>query len=122
MGLVDIIDRSGVRGADRRRSARAAVRLRVRCRRVGGTGPSTAQAVEATDLSRGGISVDAPTWVRRDDVLDVDMGDLAVRGVVVGVSNGPSPGARQAHIAFTGITPNILRQLDLLTGVSFPPG
>lgn len=111
MNLTSILGR---RRGERRRHPRVTVSMRVCCRRVDGERRG-GQSVRALDLSRGGMRINAPSWLRRDDVVEVDVGTVALQGIVVGLSTGSScEGARQAHVVFTGLTPPALRQLDRL--------
>jgi hypothetical protein len=119
--VVRLMNPVGRRPGDRRRSFRAPVSMAVRCRAAGDDRRHEQQTVRAIDLSRGGIRIDAPGWVQRDDVLEVDVGPLALQGVVVGLSRGDRDDTRQAHVVFVGLTPRLLRQLDRLVSHNYVP-
>jgi c-di-GMP-binding flagellar brake protein YcgR len=119
--LVRAINPVGRRTDDRRRHFRAPVSMAVRCRAARDERRQEPQTVRAVDISRGGIRIDAPAWVQRDDVLEVDVGPLALEGVVVGLSRGDRDDTRQAHVVFVGLTPRLLRQLDRLVSHRYVP-
>jgi hypothetical protein len=121
--IVQLVSTLGAaaRRSERRRHFRAPVSMAVRCRAADGDRRSTEQPVRAVDISRGGIRIHAPEWMQRDDVVEVDVGPVAVRGVVVGVSAPDASPGRQAHVVFVGLTPRVVRQLDRLVSHCYVP-
>lgn len=114
--------------AERRRSFRAHVGITVDLRSTDAGRPEDEQAVHVIDISRGGMRVDAPSWVQRDDVLELEVGPMALRAVVVALSQRPGsegrpdhPVPRQAHLAFVGLTPRLLRELDRFVSHEYTP-
>ncbi len=89
---------------DRRAHPRVTASFSVRVRRLG-TGRRTdpSDVVQVVDLSLGGMRVKAPRWVGVGDVVQIEVDDLGVRGLVVNVSPRQGP-ALHAHIAFTNIS------------------
>jgi hypothetical protein len=107
---------------ERRRHPRVPVDARVHCRRLGRRGFD--EDVTACDLSVGGAHLVADRRLGVGDVvvLDVDLGEVAlkVRGLVVSVRPLGSgvAGARHVHVAFTGLSGDRLAQLGDLVAAA----
>jgi hypothetical protein len=90
---------------ERRAHPRVDASFSVRLRRLGtGSRPQPSDVVRVVDLSLGGVRVVAPGWTHVGDVVHIDVDDLGLRGLVVGVSHTSNRSARNAHIAFTNMS------------------
>ena len=100
---------------DRREWRRVQVGFSVHCLRLGRRGIDT--AVKVVDLSPGGLRLDAPAGLDGGDVVELtfSVGDMKipVRGLVV-YTTTTDAGARQAHVAFTGLGDAALEALARL--------
>jgi hypothetical protein len=89
---------------ERRLHRRVPIHLSLRCRRLGRLGFD--EAVEALDLSRGGVRFQFTGDLATGDVVLCTVGDAEVdvtlKGLVVHVSRWAGAGA--AHVAFTSLS------------------
>ncbi|MEA3216155.1 MAG: PilZ domain [Acidimicrobiia bacterium] len=96
---------------ERRAHPRFVVSFEARCRRLGPRRMHADQMVSVLDLSFGGMRIEAPPWMDVGNVVEIEKDDIAIRGLVVGVSGrNDGPGQRtslgpQAHIAFSNVSP-----------------
>ena len=90
---------------DRRAHPRVPASFSVGVRRLGSSiRPAPPATVPVVDLSVGGIRVVAPEWVGVGDVVEIEVDELALRGLVVNVSRRSDGSALHAHVAFTNVS------------------
>ena len=101
---------------ERRRHHRYPATFKVRCARLGHEG--TEAEVEAVDVSLSGLRMVAPHGVAAGDVLELDLDlDAPVHATGIVVTCRPARevrGRREAHIAFTRVTPAVRREIEAL--------
>jgi hypothetical protein len=100
---------------ERRRHQRYPASFKVRCERIGKEGASEADAV---DVSRSGMRIIAPQGMAAGDVLSLEINPtdpVHTTGIVVTCRPAyDMRGRREAHIAFTRVTPVVQEGLDRL--------
>jgi hypothetical protein len=100
---------------ERRRHQRYPATFKVRCERIGRE--ETAE-VDAVDVSRSGMRIIAPQGMGAGDVLSLELNPTdPVRTTGIVVTCRPAydlRGRREAHIAFTRVTPVVQEGLDRL--------
>jgi hypothetical protein len=100
---------------ERRRHERYPAHFKVRCTRIGKDDTSE---VDAVDLSRSGLRIIAPQGVAAGDVLTLELNppdSVTTTGIVVTCRPAfDVRGRREAHIAFTKVSPEVQRALDSL--------
>jgi hypothetical protein len=92
------------------------VDFKVRCKHLGREG--SASEVDAVDVSLSGLRMVAPHGVAAGDVLDLELdpgSPVHTTGIVVTCRPAQEVrGRREAHIAFTRVTPAVQRQIETL--------
>lgn len=108
---------------ERRAHPRVDASFSLRLRRLGtGSRPQPSDMVRVVDLSLGGVRILAPSWVHVGDVVHMDVDDIGLRGLVVGVTpSDQSRAYRHAHIAFTNMSDPTLAAVSQIVDLHTVP-
>jgi hypothetical protein len=107
---------------ERRRHQRYPATFKIRCTPIGRGGAE--EEVDAVDVSRSGLRMIAPRGVAAGDVLSLVLNPtdpVHTTGIIVTCRPAYDVrGQREAHIAFTKVTPELQRELDRLIAAAAP--